>query len=88
MIQALGGRAMGVGAAPSRCKQCGSDYMRGLSIEACIHVSGLENLDFPGVLVFPTLAVCLNCGNASGFQIPDEELAELRNHVRQDKPSF
>ena len=75
---------MGLGTAPSICKQCGSSYIRELVTEACIHAPRLENLNFPGVFVFPTLTVCLMCGMVSGFQIPQEQLAELRKHVRGD----
>ena len=79
---------MGVGAAPNVCKQCGSSYIPELATEACIHVPGLENVNFPGVFVFPTLAVCLKCGSVSGFQIPQEQLVELRRYVRGDSGSM
>jgi hypothetical protein len=41
-----------------------------------IHFSGLRNIDYPGLLVFPHILVCLECGS-SRFTIPETELALL-----------
>jgi hypothetical protein len=46
------------------CKSCGSTNVSTFVAEANIHfsLSLVENLDKPGVLVFPTLTICLDCG--------------------------
>jgi hypothetical protein len=44
--------------------------------EINIHFSGLKNLDKPGVLVFPKILVCLDCG-FSRFTAPEAALALL-----------
>jgi hypothetical protein len=41
-----------------------------------IHFPGLKNLDKPAVMVFPQLAVCLDCG-FTGFTIPEAEVASI-----------
>ena len=64
---------MRVGGDP--CQQCGSSYKTELDTEACVHVPGLENVDFPGVLVFSKLSVCLECGSVSRFHISDDQVA-------------
>lgn len=44
--------------------------------EINIHFHGRENIDNPGVLVFPKLFVCLDCGS-SLFITPGTELSQL-----------
>lgn len=44
------------------CRSCGSEKQRNFVAEMMIHFSGRRNLDRPGVLTFPKLAVCLGCG--------------------------
>jgi hypothetical protein len=58
------------------CPICGSDNQAAFTAETNIHLSGLANLDNPGILVFPTLSVCLGCGY-SHFSIPEAELPQL-----------
>jgi hypothetical protein len=58
------------------CALCESSNEREFSAEICIHVELPGNLDRPGVLVFPKLVVCLDCGS-SRFTIPETELALL-----------
>jgi len=41
-----------------------------------IHFSGLRNIDNPGILAFPKVLVCLDCG-FSQFTISNTELALL-----------
>jgi hypothetical protein len=41
-----------------------------------IHFSGIENLDRPGVWVFPDLLICLDCGR-SLFTVEENEFALL-----------
>ena len=58
------------------CPHCASDTQTEFTAEINIHFTGLRNLDSPGVLVFPTLLVCLDCG-FSWFTVPHDELALL-----------
>ena len=58
------------------CPSCGSANDVKFAAEAIIHFRGLENLDKPGVWVFPTLSVCLHCG-FSRFTVRESELALL-----------
>jgi hypothetical protein len=43
-----------------------------------IHFPGLEHLDKPGVLLFPKIEVCLDCG-LSRFTVSETELASIAN---------
>jgi hypothetical protein len=43
-----------------------------------IHFSGLGNIDNPGILAFPKVLVCLDCG-FSQFTISNAELALLES---------
>jgi hypothetical protein len=43
-----------------------------------IHFRGLEHLDKPGVLLFPKIEVCLDCG-LSRFTVSEVELASITN---------
>ena len=58
------------------CPLCGSDRESEFSAEINIHFSGFKNLDKPGVLVFPRLFVCLDCG-FSRFTAPEAALSLL-----------
>jgi hypothetical protein len=58
------------------CMLCRSDNEAEFSTEMLIHCAGLKNVDEPGVLVFPTLLVCLDCGS-SRFTVLEEELESL-----------
>jgi hypothetical protein len=58
------------------CPHCASDTQAELTAEVNIHFRGLRNVDSPGLLVFPKLLVCLDCGFSS-FTIPEDELALL-----------
>jgi hypothetical protein len=60
------------------CMVCGSDKLTKYTAEMNIHLTGLTNLNRPGVWVFPELLVCLNCG-FSPFMVPTAELAQLAN---------
>ena len=46
------------------------------SAETIIHLGGLKNLDKSGVMLFPKVLVCLDCG-FSQFTVPKAELALL-----------
>ena len=58
------------------CPSCASETQAELTAEINIHFSGLRNIDRPGLLVFPQLLVCLECGYAR-CTIPETELALL-----------
>jgi hypothetical protein len=59
------------------CKSCSSNSQAQFGSEIMIHFSGLRNLDKKTVMVFPKIAVCLDCG-VTEFTIPDAELRQLR----------
>jgi hypothetical protein len=61
------------------CSRSGNDVE--FSAEMIIHFRGLENVDKPGVWVFPKLLVCLDCG-FSRFTVPESELALLAKGSR------
>jgi hypothetical protein len=42
-----------------------------------VHLSGRENLDKPGVWVFPKLSICLDCGLLQS-KVPAPTLAQLQ----------
>jgi len=67
------------------CPQCASDTQAEFSTEINIHFSGLRNIDRPGLLVFPKLLVCLECGY-SRFTTPKPELALLAFCVPESDP--
>jgi hypothetical protein len=45
-----------------------------------IHFSGPKHIEDPGVLAFPTISICLDCG-ASRFTTPATELKVLREET-------
>lgn len=59
------------------CMLCTSDNQAEFTAEIMIHLSGRRNIDDPGVLSFPKIAVCLDCG-FSEFAIPEAELQKLK----------
>jgi hypothetical protein len=58
------------------CRSCGSHEEAEFTAEVLIHFTGLYNLDKPGVLGFPSLLVCLNCGSPR-FITPAAALTQL-----------
>ena len=58
------------------CTFCTSTNQAEFPAEVNIHFPGLRDADKPGVLVFPRLMVCLDCGSSS-FMTPALELARL-----------
>lgn len=58
------------------CPSCASSRQAEFPAEVNIHFRGIKNLDKPGVLVFPKVLVCMDCG-FSQFDIQDGELARL-----------
>ncbi len=63
-----------------RCALCQSANQAELTAEMMLHFSGLRNIDHPGVLVFPKVSVCLDCG-FSRFATPKTELALLASRT-------
>jgi hypothetical protein len=59
------------------CSLCSSLNEAEFAAEMMIHVSGLKHLDNPGVLAFPKIVVCLDCG-ASRFSTPEEVLRQVQ----------
>ena len=58
------------------CLSCLSSNQAEFPAEVNIHFRGLKNLNKPGVLAFPVILVCLDCG-ASRFTLSESELAQL-----------
>lgn len=58
------------------CLLCGSTNEKEFASEMVIHVSGLANIDNPGVWVFPKLVTCLDCGIVR-FNVSKPDLALL-----------
>jgi hypothetical protein len=58
------------------CPLCASGNPAGFRGEMILHFRGLKNLEKSGVLLFPNLQVCLDCG-FSRFTTPEAELALL-----------
>ena len=63
------------------CASCASGHQAEFTAEVNIHFHGLKNIDDPGVLLFPKLLVCLDCG-FSQFFTAEDELARLGNAKR------
>jgi hypothetical protein len=59
------------------CESCSSGNQVELTAEMMIHFSGCTHLAKPGVLLFPKVLICLDCG-FSRFNIPQTELPLLR----------
>jgi hypothetical protein len=68
------------------CKSCGTDNPAVFGSEICLHFPGLEGLDIPAVLVYPELAVCLQCG-FSEFSIRESELRVIREMGNRRLPT-
>jgi hypothetical protein len=62
------------------CKVCSSENQAEFAAEIMIHFSGLRHIENAGVLAFPKVWVCLNCGS-SQFTIPRTELQTLREGI-------
>ena len=68
------------------CLLCGSDNQAERTAEMVIHLSGLKNLDNPGVWACSKVLVCLDCGS-SHFTVPKTELASIAENTREDESS-
>ena len=60
------------------CRSCASGNQAEFSTEMMLHFSGVKNLDRAGVMIFPKVLVCLECG-FSQFTAPKTELTLLAN---------
>ena len=69
-----------------KCASCSSHELGDFSAEIMIHCVGIDSTNYPGVLLFPKLVVCLACG-ASQFVIPEAELRELMGCSRNNPPA-
>lgn len=58
------------------CAICTSVNEAEFTAEMMIHFSGIRHIDNPGVLAFPKVLVCLDCG-FSRFTTPETELRAL-----------
>jgi hypothetical protein len=58
------------------CASCGSSHQAEFTSEVNIHFRGLAHIDEVGVLIFPQLSVCLDCG-FSMFTTSKTELSRL-----------
>lgn len=62
------------------CDLCSSTNLAEFSVEMMIH-SARRSVEDPGVLAFPKVLICLDCG-ASRFTTSDAELQILRERMR------
>jgi hypothetical protein len=58
------------------CPSCASRNQSEFPVEMIIHLTGLKNVTNPGVLLFPRLLVCLDCGFLQ-YKVPGSELRLL-----------
>ena len=65
------------GACSVSCARCSSLNEAEFPTEMMIHISGSNHHNNPGVMAFPVVLVCLDCG-ASRFKMPTKELRALR----------
>jgi hypothetical protein len=66
------------------CPSCQSNNQAEFTAEMIVHFSGPDNLDEPGVWVFPKLSVCLDCG-VSRFTIPEPTKNLLASCIQKAK---
>jgi hypothetical protein len=62
------------------CSLCSSVNEAEFTSEMTIHFSDLKHVTNSGVLAFPKISICMDCG-ASRFITPDTELQALREKV-------
>jgi hypothetical protein len=62
------------------CALCQSANLAEFNTEMMIHFSGQKNIDHPGILAFPKVLICLNCGS-SQFAVLENDLTLLANRI-------
>lgn len=62
------------------CLLCDSSNQTEFTAEMMFHLGGPRKVDNPGVLVFPKILVCLDCGS-SRFTTPETELRVLAKDI-------
>jgi hypothetical protein len=67
------------------CLSCGSEKLAEFGAEMNIHFPSPEGLKKAGVLVFPKLTVCFDCGSTL-FELPENELLLLERTSRRNAP--
>jgi hypothetical protein len=67
------------------CAGCHSRNQAEMNTEINIHYSGTAYPGNPGLFVFPTVMVCLDCG-VSQFIVGEDELAQIVAHSPKSKP--
>jgi hypothetical protein len=67
------------------CFSCNSCNVEAFPTEMVFHFSGLQDLDQPQIFLFPSVAVCLDCG-FSCFATPEKEAALLATGAVHLKP--
>jgi len=68
------------------CAICASRNQTEFTAEINIHFRGHNNVDHPGVLLFPKVLVCFDCGS-SRFSTPEAELSQLARSAATRKVS-
>lgn len=68
------------------CPSCASSRQAEFTAEVNLHFHGVHSLDQPGVLAFPKVLVCLDCG-LSRFTTSKTELASLVTGVKKGSSS-
>jgi hypothetical protein len=58
------------------CAMCSSANQAEFTTEMMIHFDSLKHLTNPGLLIFPKVSICLDCG-FSWFNVPKAELASI-----------
>jgi hypothetical protein len=66
------------------CAVCTSVNEAEFTTEMLIHFRGIGNIDNPGVLAFPKVSICLDCGS-SRFNTPDDDLRLLKNGTQRPR---
>jgi len=64
------------------CTGCLSRNQMEMNTEINIHYSATAYLEDPGIFVFPTVMVCLDCG-VSQFTVAEDELAQIAGRSRK-----
>jgi hypothetical protein len=62
------------------CAVCQSGNQSKFTAEMMIHFNGVEGINNPGILIFPKVWICLDCG-FSRFATSEIELRGLANGI-------